>query len=262
MKPILSIITIVFNGEKTIERTIKSVLDQNISNLEYLLIDGGSTDNTLSIIKKYEQNLAKIISEPDNGIADAFNKGLKLASGDYVAFLNSDDWYCNGALSKVLPLFGKHDVIHANIQYWNNNKKGQVLIGDHTRLNKEMTINHPATFIRRNLAEGLGGFNTSLQLAMDYEMFLKAFLKKSSFYHINEVVTNMSLSGLGDENWLKSCKENFKVKQQIKGKSVSNQLWLIKQVSTIAVVKILTTVGLSNALKRLRSSSKKWSNEN
>ena len=89
----LSVITVVYNGEKTIERTIKSVIEQKNTDIEYIIIDGSSTDKTMECVKKYTSHIAKIVSEPDRGIYDAMNKGSRLATGDIIAFLNSDDWY-------------------------------------------------------------------------------------------------------------------------------------------------------------------------
>src|SRR5687768_15692501 len=98
--PLVSIITIVFNGQKSIERAINSVLGQTYPNIEYIIIDGGSTDGTIDIIKKYQHKIAFWKSEPDNGIADAFNKGLSCAKGNIIGFVNADDWYNPDTISK------------------------------------------------------------------------------------------------------------------------------------------------------------------
>ena len=97
----ITVITVCYNSEKTIEKTIKSVINQDHVDKEYIIIDGASTDSTLDIIKKYENYITKWVSEPDHGIFDAMNKGISLATGDIIAFLNSDDWYMDGALSAV-----------------------------------------------------------------------------------------------------------------------------------------------------------------
>ncbi len=99
--PVISIITIVFNGEKYLDQTIRSVLDQNYPSVQYIIIDGGSTDNSINIIKKYEKDLYFWISEKDNGISDAFNKGIARATGDIIGIINADDWYEHNTFERV-----------------------------------------------------------------------------------------------------------------------------------------------------------------
>src|SRR5258705_5340519 len=100
--PLVSIITIVYNGEKYIEDSIRSVINQSYKNIEYIIIDGGSSDNTVSIIKKYEKQIAFWISEKDKGISDAFNKGIAKATGEIIGILNSDDWYERDTVAKAV----------------------------------------------------------------------------------------------------------------------------------------------------------------
>src|SRR6478736_3483755 len=99
--PLITIITIVYNGEKHLEQTIRNVLDQNYDHLQYIIIDGGSTDQSVEIIKKYEKKLHYWISEKDKGISDAFNKGIAKATGEIIGIINADDWYESGALERV-----------------------------------------------------------------------------------------------------------------------------------------------------------------
>src|SRR6187402_2271204 len=99
--PLISIVTVVYNAKETIERTIKSVISQSYKNIEYIVIDGGSTDGTLDIINKYKSDISKLVSEKDKGIADAMNKGIGYAKGELIGLINADDWYEEGALEKV-----------------------------------------------------------------------------------------------------------------------------------------------------------------
>lgn len=108
MIPKISIVTITYNSEKTLEETILSVVNQNYCNLEYLIIDGGSKDSTLKIEDKYRDKISFVISEPDKGIIDAFNKGIKYASGDIIGIINSDDILCDGALQAIADLRFKY----------------------------------------------------------------------------------------------------------------------------------------------------------
>ena len=119
----VSIITVVFNGIRTIEQTIKSVLNQSYKNIEYIIIDGGSTDGTLDIIRKYENYLSYIISEPDHGIYDAMNKGIQKSTGDIVGIINSDDWYEVNTVSQVVERFESFavDLVYGDINFIGKN---------------------------------------------------------------------------------------------------------------------------------------------
>ncbi|HRP58868.1 MAG TPA: glycosyltransferase family 2 protein, partial [Vicingus sp.] len=120
MNPKVSIITVCYNSEKTIEDTIKSVANQSYPNIEYIVIDGGSTDNTLAIIDKYKDKISTVISEKDHGIYDAINKGIKLATGDIIANLNSDDFYIDSdVITDVVATFEneKTDTLYADLYY-------------------------------------------------------------------------------------------------------------------------------------------------
>ncbi len=107
--PLISIITVVYNGEKYLKQAIESVINQTYKNIEYIIIDGGSTDNTLNIIKNYHQNISKWVSEPDNGLYDAMNKGIKLATGELIGMVNSDDWSELTAVEIIVNEYLKND---------------------------------------------------------------------------------------------------------------------------------------------------------
>ena len=181
-----SIITPSFNHAQFIERTISSVLNQKDVELEYIIIDGKSTDNTLNIIRDYDAQLIWV-SEKDNGQSDAINKGLKLATGEIVAFLNSDDVYCPGAFQQVAEFFknnpdkmwvyGKCKIIDENDQEirkpitWYKNfmlKKYS-----YSKLLQENFISQPATFWRRELITEIGLLDKNEHLCMDYEYWLR-----------------------------------------------------------------------------------------
>ena len=121
--PVISIITIVFNGEKYLDQTIRSVLDQNYPSVQYIIIDGGSTDNSINIIKKYEKDLYFWISEKDNGISDAFNKGIARATGDIIGIINADDWYEPKTFERVAQQMDDADICFGDVQFWKNGEK-------------------------------------------------------------------------------------------------------------------------------------------
>lgn len=260
-RPKLSIITVVRNGEKTIERSIQSVISQLTSEIEYIIIDGNSTDSTIEIIKKHQDYITFWQSEPDKNIADAFNKGISNATGEYVIFLNADDWFTNNSLGYFLSLKSNADIIHGNIVYYDGIKEKFGRIGNDKELINEMTINHPATFMKLALINELGGFNTSLKIAIDYDLILKAKLVGATFFHIDKTITNMSLSGVSDLNWFQSCKEVYEVKQAILGSNLKNKLWFAKQTSILFLIKNLERFGLSSIVDSWRSKSLKWNNE-
>src|ERR1035437_7173425 len=178
--PKISIVTPSFNQGKYLEKTILSVIGQNYPNLEYIIIDGGSTDNSVEIIKKYEKHLAYWVSEKDNGQADAANKGLKISTGEIIGWLNSDDTYLPNALLKVaeyFQIYPEYDVIFGN----------QVLTdscGKYLRIKHELPYNYhrliyhmyqsqPATFFKRNIIQKIGYLDAALYYTLDYEFFLR-----------------------------------------------------------------------------------------
>ena len=121
--PVISIITIVFNGEKYLDQTIRSVLDQKYPSIQYIIIDGGSTDTSINIIKKYEKDLYFWISEKDNGISDAFNKGIARATGDIIGIINADDWYEPKTFERVAQQMDDADICFGDVQFWKNGEK-------------------------------------------------------------------------------------------------------------------------------------------
>jgi glycosyltransferase involved in cell wall biosynthesis len=178
--PKISIITPSFNQGQFIEETIRSVLLQNYPNVEYIVIDGGSTDNTVKILKKYEQYLTWI-SEPDDGQTDAINKGLIISTGDIIAYLNSDDIYLPGTFFKIAQFLIKNtdvEMVYGNILHIN--KESEIFEYPKTQqvtLEKMFTFNtyipQPTVFLRRSLIEDIGIFDKQLQLAMDYDYWIR-----------------------------------------------------------------------------------------
>lgn len=226
--PLVSIITVVFNGAKSLERTIKSVISQGYPNIEYIVIDGGSSDGTVDIIKKYEDNITYWKSEPDGGISDAFNKGLSMATGDIVGFINADDWYNADTVELVVRNFEKFSVVYGDVQFWDGSKRGHRTHSNHLKLRQGMALAHPAVFVKRSMYQKYGQFNLEFKIAMDYEFIARLYFNKESFHNINSVLANMGLGGLSDRNWLKAFMEEKKVKRSYLGVIRSN-FYFIKQ---------------------------------
>ncbi|MCM1173555.1 MAG: glycosyltransferase [Blautia sp.] len=205
----ITIITVCFNSEKTIERTIQSVLAQTCQNVEYLLIDGMSTDGTLEIIQKYETAFRdkgyayKWISEKDRGIYDAMNKGLKYAAGDFIGILNSDDWYEEGALESIEQAVensrkkGKEpaDIYMGSIRIHNG---GQLIIkrGRDRKYKTTRNFNHPAMFVKRECYKAVGGYGIH-NIHDDYGWYLRAVKMDMTVEIIDKVLTNYPTGGAG-----------------------------------------------------------------
>lgn len=210
----ITIITVVLNNALEIEKTIQSVLNQKDVDIEYIVIDGGSNDGTVELIKKYEKYLVFWVSEKDSGISEAFNKGILKATGDYIGFLNSGDWYEPNILNSTIYINEEFDVIYGDVQYYKGLDKDYIFKANHLYLNKFMSINHPSTFVKTKVIKGLKGFNCKYKFAMDYDLFLRLYLNGSSFKYIDKIISNMTLDGLSDKNWIKSYKEVFEIRKE------------------------------------------------
>jgi glycosyltransferase involved in cell wall biosynthesis len=249
----LSIITIVLNDKNNIEKTILSVLNQNIE-LEYIIIDGGSTDGTLDIIKKYQDKIDKIVSEKDDGIVDAFNKGINFASGDIIGIVNSGDFLEKNSLKRIMNSFDIDlDIIYGNVQYWNGDNKDYIYRADYTFLDKFMSINHPAVFVRKTTYNRYGLFDKKFSIAMDYELMLRFFVNGAKFKYINKVFSNMSLGGVSDINWKKAYKEAYEIRKKYLGFSYELYFNYIFQVIKRYISNFLSKVGLEKLKKLYRN---------
>jgi glycosyltransferase involved in cell wall biosynthesis len=175
IKPLITIVTVVYNGDETLERTIKSVINQTYKNIEYIIIDGNSTDKTLNIIKKYNSKIDYWVSESDKGIYDAMNKGVKFARGEYIQFLNSGDYLVeNRVLNKVAKELLKN---YPEILYGQNKMlSGLWPVKDIiSRVNKGYeTLPHQSTFMKRDLILGIGLFNTKYSISGDRDLIYRS----------------------------------------------------------------------------------------
>lgn len=198
----ISIITVSYNAAKTIEQTILSVVNQTYKNIEYIIIDGGSTDGTVDIIKKYTDKLAYWVSEPDDGIYDAMNKGIKAMTGDYVQFLGADDFLADedtiGYI--VRQLDQRSDILSAGIFLVREEFGLEKYLGNHCARDKNkyngVMIPHPGMFVKKELMQRYG-FDTQYRIAADYDFFLQCYLNKDiNFKFIDRPVVYFSLAGI------------------------------------------------------------------
>lgn len=246
--PLVTVITIVRNGGSTIERTIRSVLEQTYKNIEYIIIDGGSRDNTIDVVKKYQDKVAYCLSEPDKGIADGFNKGIFYSSGELIGIINSDDWYNKNSIELVVnkyKIFGEK-IFHGNNQRWTlKMEKDYVFTANDGRILNRMTINHPTVFVPKTIYEEIGLFRLDFEVAMDYEWLRRAKLSGKDFYYLDSILTNMAPGGLSDKKWLKGYFENAKARR-LQGVNTFNCIFTFTKMLFITLVrKGLERVGLN-----------------
>lgn len=219
-RPQFSIITICFNARDTLEQTIESVVSQKGPSFEYLVIDGGSTDGTVDLLKAWDRKITWWVSEKDRGISDAFNKGLRRARGEWVGSVNADDWYEPGALSRVAKLPSSVEVACGRMRYWEGGRASSVFDAAPALLPREMTVNHQATFARRRLFERLGSFREDFKYAMDYELFLRFHRGGARFAAVDSVLANMRYGGVSHRHARRSLWETRRA-QRLHGASFS-----------------------------------------
>ncbi len=242
--PLVSLITIVHNGKKHLEQTIQSVLDQTYPNIEYIIIDGGSTDGTVELIEKYEDRLAYWVSEPDNGISNAFNKGIRQAKGGLIGIINADDWYEQDAIENVVAHYDKAAIFYGKLNYWTVDNQCIIKENDHTKLAKNITsrtISHPTVFVKRKVYEKIGLFNENFKIAMDYEFLLRAYQSGISFYNVNEVLANFRAGGVSGQSLVPAIREEYLAKKRMLNQNVIKNYcsFLIKSCLSLFLIKFL-----------------------
>ena len=218
----ISIITVVYNNCETIANAIESVLSQNYTNIEYIIVDGNSHDGTLEIINKYASKISKIVSEKDNGIYDAMNKGLKLSTGDVIGILNSDDLYVNySILSEIMIQFNNDtnlDILYGDLVYVKHDNINKIV---RTWISKPFYLNffengevppHPSLFVSARVYQEGGYFNLKYRFAADYEFMLRIF--KSFNFEIKYlplVIVHMRLGGATNNSLKNIYKGNLEI---------------------------------------------------
>ncbi len=210
-KPKISVITITFNSEKTLEETILSVVGQGYDNLEYLIIDGGSKDDTMTIVNKYRDKIAFVVSEPDKGICDAFNKGISHATGDIIGIINSDDILLPGALETVAKYYSPDiDVYSGNVLMWND-QSGQTYIRkpdiEFKGLRNSFKACHPARFIARKAYEKYGVYSLEFRYCMDVDLLIRFCRAGAKIIHIDDELTKFRIGATSSDSVFKKKKD-------------------------------------------------------
>lgn len=226
----ISVITVSFNSAATIERTIQSVRSQSWPGVEHVAVDGASTDGTADVLARYRDGLAFMVSEPDAGIYDAMNKGLRVSTGDVVGFLNADDHYAHDrVLETVAGVMRRQpvDAVFGDVAFLQPGPNGaarrvrRFRSGRFTpaRIGQGWMPAHPATFVRREVFTRLGGFRTDYRIGGDFEWVARAFGRGGIRYaYVPEVLVNMRMGGISTAGWrstlllnrefLRACREN------------------------------------------------------
>ncbi|MCS4198118.1 glycosyltransferase family 2 protein [Salinibacter ruber] len=197
----VSIVTVSYNSAQTISDTIESVRRQTYPHIEYIVVDGGSTDETVEIITKNEEVIDRWTSEPDEGIYDAMNKGIRMSSGDIVGILNSDDWYEPKAVETAVRVFEKHedvDLVHGAMRLWKQEGKVDGCWGKRDGLPPThiAPFNHPTLFVRRKVYRNIGLFDVSLPTAADYDFMLRFMKSGYEEKYVDHVLTNFRQGGV------------------------------------------------------------------
>lgn len=259
----VSVITVCFNSEKTIEKTILSVLNQTYSNVEYIVVDGNSSDSTMDIVLEYSEKVLqgmyygkemRVISENDNGIYDAMNKGVYISSGSIVGIINSDDWYELDAIENVVNELGRHNssaIFYGNMNvvdgensyYCSGSESVNEILGG-------MVFGHPTCFVSAALYKRFGTFDTRYRIAADYEFLLRCYINGVDFYKIDNLIANFSLGGISSTNNLMCALETVRISMNQYGCEPSSErildritdtlkrgcIWSLKQKELVSLI--------------------------
>ncbi len=214
----ISIITVCYNSENTLEDTIQSVKEQSFKNIEYIIVDGNSKDHTLDIIKKNKGIITKWISEPDKGLYDAMNKGIQMATGDIVGIINSDDLFCDDkAIDKVIKEFENNpelDGVYADLYYVDQNNTDRIVrkwvSGKQRKFKYGWHPGHPTLYLKKEIYDKYGLFDLDFKLAADFEIMLRFIEKhKIKIHYLPEFLVKMRLGGTTNESWKNIYDQNL-----------------------------------------------------
>jgi len=255
-RPLVSIVTVVHNGASTLPRCLESVASQDYHPMEHIVVDGGSGDGTVEIIRSRADSLTAWLSEPDAGISDAFNKGIGLCQGDILGLLNADDWYEPGAVREAVGALVRHAQAGAVCGRLRLHREGSPEVefpSQPERLWADMTVNHPTLFVRRWVYQRIGLYRTDLALAMDYDWVLRARRSAVIFLNLDRVLANMAWEGASDRHWPRTLLEVARV---IHGHYPRSPLWhgrLLIKLAKATTARLMEAAGLGGLARFYRA---------
>lgn len=242
---LVNIVTVVRNAETTIQDTIESVINQSYKNIEYIIIDGNSSDQTVNIIRKFETHISYWISEPDEGIYHAMNKGIAVSAGDIIGILNAGDVYTEDAVERIIKAYTNQkeiSVIVGNCKtFLETNSKWLVSSGRFDKLPYKM-LPHPSIFVPRSVYKEIGLFDTSFKISADYDFLCRCYQQSINFVHVDQVISIASPRGVSSNYYLTEIEY---LKSRLK-----NHLPLVS--SLIRTFFSLATITGHQLLKKLR----------
>ncbi|MBW6482599.1 MAG: glycosyltransferase [Vicingaceae bacterium] len=255
--PLISIITINYNDKVGLERTIKSVVNQTYQEFEYIVIDGGSTDGSKELIEQYSHKITYWISEPDNGVYNAMNKGVLQANGEYLLFLNSgDEFFSSDVLEKNYRNIHSEDLIYFDIQQIFEDRTNIHQFPDEINYNTFLTgtIGHPTTFIKKKLFNKIGLYDETLKIVADWKFFSLAVIKHHcSLKKVNTVLSRFYMDGISSTNIETTNAERKKVLEENFTEYLRlNQLEnLVSELKKSRLLKILNYFGFLTNIKKV-----------
>lgn len=253
----VSIVTVAFNASSTIKETIDSVLNQKDELVEYIIVDGGSRDGTLDIIQSYGNQIDKVISEPDKGISDAFNKGIRKSSGDIICIVNSDDILYEGSIKAAQKFFSEDpelDILFGDVISFCNNMDDGFLVRadtDLTKIRYAFLLPHPGMFISRKAYEKYGDYSLDYKNAMDYDLVSRMYKGGARFKYANRILAAFREGGTSKNTLTRTIAEHIKIAKNNGAGVVELQKYIAWIRIRRSSAPLLKALGIENALHKI-----------
>lgn len=240
----------VRNSARTLPQALSSIIDQSYPNIEIIVIDGGSTDGAIDVLHSFNSAIDVWISEPDDGISDAFNKGIAASNGAVIGILNADDWYEPDAIRKVVLEFARKEctVVCGAQQYWDGAQRGLVFYSDPDNLPLESTVNHATVFVKREVYEEYGLFKPEYRYAMDYDLLLRIYLSGERFCVLPDILANVRQGGRSDSAITPVSHELYEIKMSHIGRPLEQATYSVYHAIRTAISKQLRAWGADDVL--------------